>query len=100
MAIRKQSGDNMVKCPYCGKPAMSPWRKSALGPGRAVNCQTCGRKVAVHWIAVFAAIPAFLGGLALMKTTSLSLGLAAVVAGILAMGLLHTFLVPLVRSEG
>jgi len=78
---------------------MSRWSKSALGPGRAVNCQSCGRRVAAHWTAVFAAIPAFLGGVVLMKSTSIPLGLAAVVAGILAMGLLHTFLVPLVRSD-
>jgi hypothetical protein len=55
--------------------------------------------VAVHWIAIFAAIPAFLGGLVLMKSASLPLGLAAAVAGVLVMGLLHTFLVPLVRSD-
>ena len=89
----------MVKCPYCGKTAMSRWRKSALGPGRAVACQSCGRKVAVHWIAIFAAIPAFLGGFVLMKSASIPLGLAAAIAGVLAMGLLHTFLVPLVRAD-
>jgi hypothetical protein len=89
----------MVKCPYCGRPAMTLWRKSALGPGRAVNCQSCGKTVSAHWIAVFAAIPAFLGGLAMMKSESLVLGLAAVVGGVLVMGVLHTFLVPLVRSD-
>jgi len=78
---------------------MSHRKKSALGPGRAVACESCGRKVAVHWIAIFAAIPAFLGGLVLMKSASLPLGLAAAVAGVLVMGLLHTFLVPLVRSD-
>jgi endogenous inhibitor of DNA gyrase (YacG/DUF329 family) len=90
----------MVKCPYCGRAAMSLSRKSALGPGRAVSCQSCGKKVAAHWVAVFAAFPAFLGGLALMKSESLPLGIAAVVAGVLVMGVLHTFLVPLVRSDG
>jgi len=78
---------------------MSLLRKSGLGPGRAVPCQSCGKKVAAHWAAVFAAIPAFLGGLALMKSESLPLGIAAVVAGVLVMALLHTYLVPLVRSD-
>jgi cytochrome b subunit of formate dehydrogenase len=78
---------------------MTLWRKSALGPGRAVNCQSCGKTVSAHWIAVFAAIPAFLGGLALMKSESLLLGITAVVGGVLIMGALHTFLVPLVRSD-
>ena len=89
----------MVKCPYCDRPAMSLWRKSALGPGRAIDCQSCGKKVATHWIAIFAAIPAFLGGLVLLKSASLPLGIAAVLGGVLTMGLLHTFLVPLVRSD-
>jgi ABC-type uncharacterized transport system permease subunit len=53
----------------------------------------------VHWIAIFAAVPAFLGGYVLMKSASLPLGLAAAVAGVVAMGLLHTFLVPLVRGD-
>ena len=57
------------------------------------------RKVATHWIAIFAAIPAFLGGLVLLKSASLPLGVAAVVGGVLTMGVLHTFLVPLVRSD-
>ena len=89
----------MVKCPHCGRPAMSLLRKSALGPGRAINCQSCGKRVATHWIAIFAAIPAFLGGFALMKSESLALGVAAVVGGILLMGVLQTFLVPLVRDD-
>jgi cytochrome b subunit of formate dehydrogenase len=78
---------------------MSLLRKSALGPGRAIGCQSCGKKVATHWIAIFAAIPAFLGGFALMKSESLPLGLAAVAGGILVMAVLQTFLVPLVRSD-
>jgi len=84
---------------YCSRAAMSLGRKSALGPGRAVNCQSCGKRVAVHWIAIFAAIPAFMGGLVLMRSESLPLGIAAVVGGVLLMGVLHTFLVPLVRSD-
>ena len=78
---------------------MTRLRKSALGPGRALNCQSCGKKVAAHWSAVLAAIPAFLGGFALMKSASLPLGIAAVVAGILVMGAIHTYLVPLVRND-
>ena len=78
---------------------MSLWRKSSLGPGRVVNCQACGKKISAHWTGVFAAIPAFLGGFALMKSESLPLGLAAVAAGILVMGLIHTYLVPLIRND-
>ena len=89
----------MVKCPHCGKPSMTLLRKSALGPGRAVACQSCGRLVAVHWIAIFAAIPAFLGGYVLMNSASIPFGLSAMVGGVLGMALLQTYCVPLVRSD-
>ncbi len=78
---------------------MSLGRKSALGPGRVVRCESCGKAVAAHWTAIFAAIPAFLGGVALLKSESVLLGFAAVAGGILLMGVLHTFLIPLVRSD-
>ena len=89
----------MVKCPYCGRPAMSLMRKSGLGPGRTINCQSCGMPVTTHSMAVFAAIPAFLGGVAALKSASLLLGIAAVVGGVLTMAFIQTFLVPLVRSD-
>ena len=89
----------MVRCPYCGRPAMSLMRKSGLGPGRKINCQSCGRPVTPHSMSILAAIPAFLGGLAALKSASLLLGVAAVVAGVLAMAFLQTFLVPLVRGD-
>ena len=89
----------MVTCPYCSQPAMSLMRKAGLGPGRKVNCQSCGRPVTPHSMSVLTAIPAFLGGLLAMKSASLLLGAAAVVAGVLAMGFIQTFLVPLVRSN-
>ena len=89
----------MVRCPYCGRPAMSLMRKSGLGPGRKINCQSCGRPVTPHSMSILAAIPAFLGGLAALKSASLLLGVTAVVAGVLAMAFLQTFLVPLVRGD-
>jgi hypothetical protein len=51
-------------------------------------------------MAVFAAIPAFLGGLLALKSGSLLIGGGAVACGVLAMGIIQTFLVPLVRSDG
>ncbi|MEI6737398.1 MAG: hypothetical protein WCL29_02860 [Pseudomonadota bacterium] len=90
----------MIKCPHCNRTAMSFLRKSALGPGRAVNCQSCGKKISAHWSGIFAAIPAFLGGFALMKSASLPLGLAAVAGGLIVMGLIHTYLIPLIPNEG
>jgi hypothetical protein len=78
---------------------MTLWRKSALGPGRVVRCQSCGKMISAHWTGILAAAAAFLGGFALMKSESLPLGIAAVIAGVLIMGVLHTFAVPLVRND-
>ena len=89
----------MVKCPHCNGAAMSLLHKSALGPGRVVNCQSCGKRVAAHWTAIFAAVPAFAGGFVMLKSESLPLGLAAVAGGIVIMAVLHMFVVPLVRTE-
>jgi hypothetical protein len=89
----------MVKCPYCSRPAMTLMRKSGLAPGRSINCQSCGKPVMTHSSGVFAGIPAFLGGLIALKSGSLWFGTLAIVAGLLAMGLIQTFIVPIVRSE-
>ena len=89
----------MVKCPYCSRPAMSLARKAGLGPGRIVNCQSCGKPVTTHSLAVFAAIPAFVGGLVAVRSASLLQGGAAVLAGVLTMAFVQTFLVPLVRAD-
>lgn len=89
----------MVKCPYCGRAAMTLARKSGLGPGRVTNCQSCGKAVTPHSMGVFAAVPAVLGGLFALRSGSLLIGGAAVIAGVMAMALIQTFLVPLVRSD-
>ena len=89
----------MVTCPYCNRPAMRLGQKSALGPGRAVPCRSCGKLVSAHWVGILAAIPAFLGGYAFLEAESALLGFAAVAAGLLVMGLLQTFLVPLMKHN-
>jgi hypothetical protein len=77
---------------------MSLGEKASLGPGRVVRCRACGGAVTSHPAAILAAVPAFLGGFALLKSQSMMLGMAAVLAGLVAMALLHTFAVPLTRA--
>ncbi|MBA3505495.1 MAG: hypothetical protein H0T80_06890 [Betaproteobacteria bacterium] len=89
----------MVKFPWCSRPAMSLMRKSGLGPGRVVDCQACGKPVRTHSMSAFAAIPAILGGVLAMKSASFLSSTAAILGGVFAMGLIQTFLVPLVRSD-
>ncbi|HUQ26057.1 MAG TPA: hypothetical protein VM140_10320 [Burkholderiales bacterium] len=77
---------------------MSLWTKSSLGPGRAIACQSCGKRISTHWICIFAAVPAFLGGFAFLKADSTALGIACVVGGVIAMALIQTFAVPLMKA--
>ena len=88
----------MIKCPHCSRAAMTLGEKASLGPGRVVRCRSCGGNVAAHPIAILAALPAFLGGFAFLKSDSVPVGMAAVIAGLAAMALIHTFAVPLVKS--
>jgi len=46
-----------------------------------------------------AVMASFLGGYVLMKSDTVALGIAAVVGGVLLMGILQTFAVPLVRGD-
>jgi len=78
---------------------MSLARKSGLGPGRVINCESCGKRVTTHPMSIFAAVPAFLGGLFALKSGSMLLGAAYVVAGVLTMAFIQTFIVPLVRTD-
>jgi hypothetical protein len=89
----------MVKCPHCGRPAMSLMRKAGLGPGRMIGCQSCGKPVTTHSIAVFAAVPAVLGGFAALRSGSLLFGFLFVLCGVLAMALIQTFLIPLAGND-
>jgi hypothetical protein len=88
----------VVKCPHCAGTAMTLGQKASLGPGRIVRCQACGGGVAAHPVAILAALPAFMGGFAMLKSDSAVVGMAAIVAGLVAMALLHTFAVPLIKS--
>jgi hypothetical protein len=89
----------MNTCPHCKRAAMTLGQKSALGPGRVVACKSCGKPVAAHWIAVFTALPAFVGGFAYMKYGAFPIGIPAILGGLVAMALLQTFCVPLVRGD-
>jgi hypothetical protein len=88
----------MTRCPHCGHDAMSLAQKASLGPGRIVRCKSCGGGVSAHPMAILAALPAFMGGLAMLKSESALIGMAAIAAGLAAMALVHTFAVPLIRA--
>jgi hypothetical protein len=51
----------MFDCPHCGKPAISWFTKSWLGPGRSATCRECGEKLSVSWLSLIAMIPMVIG---------------------------------------
>jgi cytochrome b subunit of formate dehydrogenase len=89
----------MITCPRCKGAAMTLGEKALLGPGRAVRCRACGGRIATHWVGIFAALPAFLGGFAFLKADTVPLGLMFVLAGVAGMALLQTYVVPLMKVE-
>jgi len=89
----------MVTCPYCGRPAMSHWRKLGLGvggPGQTVRCQACGKPVGVSVWSLVAFLPF---GLSFYSIGRLHLPWFFVwmTSGVLLYVWVHTFIVPLVR---
>ncbi len=94
------TGGKMYQCPHCGKPAISALRKTILGPGVPVACQSCGKSIKItypSWLK--AAMP----GVAVMvvalffDSNLLVYGLST--AGLALMIGLHLLWVPLVKEE-
>lgn len=85
-------------CPHCGKPALSFWRKSFLGPARSSPCQSCSKRVSVSWAAMWTAAPVILVAAFPVLSGSAPDGIwiaALVVATVISM-VLQWYYVPLV----
>ena len=90
----------MYQCPHCGKPAISALRKTILGPGAPIACQSCGKNIKITYPAwIKAALP----GVAVMiialffDSKLLVYGLSTVWLALMI--LLHLLWVPLVKEE-
>ncbi len=69
----------LLNCPYCQHKAMGPLKKSLLGPARSVKCQSCQKRVSVHWASALMVIPALMCffGLPLIRNPAIVLPVAA-----------------------
>jgi hypothetical protein len=88
-----------VTCPLCQHQAMSPIEKLSLGPAKSVPCRNCGRRLRVSYGSLIGLIP-FLA--AIVWSVFLHAFVAKVLvwlAGILVMGAIHLFWVPLKAEE-
>jgi len=78
---------------------MTQFRKSFLGPARSVACDSCGRKVSVHWLGLSIIIPLLVG--IFLKPILLPAWYAylPLAAGIVATFAMQAFLIPLVPRD-
>ncbi|WP_339616278.1 hypothetical protein [uncultured Gilvimarinus sp.] len=91
----------MIKCPHCGEQAMTPLRKTLLGPAQSTGCKRCGGRISVSAAAFFALIP-FLLSMILANSLAdrgwLLIG-GSLAAGFLAMVYIHVTFIPLVPRD-
>lgn len=90
----------MFNCPHCGKPAITVFRKTILGPGVPVTCQSCGNYFKITYPAwLKAAIPgaAVMVGALFFDSKTLMYGVSLV--GLVLMIALHLMWVPLVKEQ-
>lgn len=90
----------MFQCPHCGKPAITALKKTVLGPGVPVACQSCGKSVKIAYPAwMKAALPGALVMVAALffESDLLVYGLSTV--GLALMIALHLWWAPLVKEE-
>lgn len=89
----------MYQCPHCGKPAISALRKTFLGPGVPVPCQSCKKEIKINfrdWLK--AALP---GGALMVAAMFFDSDLAVYglsLAGLALMIGLHLMRAPLVKE--
>jgi hypothetical protein len=88
----------MGNCPYCNKQAMTLLRQCFLGPESGVHCMSCGKSVAVPWVASLAALPVALGIVATIKFP-LPWSIAGLLLGLVAYVVIQWAFVPLVPRE-
>ena len=89
----------MYQCPHCGKPAITVLRKTLLGPGVPVACQSCGKSIKITYPAwLKAAFPgaAVMVGALFFDSEALMYGVSLV--GLALMIGLHLLWVPLVKA--
>jgi hypothetical protein len=95
-----QGWKEMYQCPHCGQPAISALRKTVLGPGVPVACQSCGKAIKITYPAwVKAAVPGALVMVAALFFESNLLVYGLSIAGLVLMIALHLLWVPLVKEE-
>ena len=85
----------MLTCPHCGKPGISAMRKMYLGPAVPATCKTCGKKVGVPYIAMFAVIPFAAAIVGSEFVEPFALKAALWVGGFVVMAFCHMRWVPL-----
>ena len=91
--------EKMYQCPHCGKPAITALRKTFLGPGAPVPCQSCQMNVKVSfpdWLKATLPGAAVMIAALFFESDAMVYGLSLI--GLALMIALHLLWVPLVRE--
>jgi len=87
----------MYKCPHCGKPGISVWRKLFLGPLVPTTCKQCGREVGVPYSSMLLVIPFLIAmTLAMMYLDSVMWKVVILVVLTLIMSVVYLKYIPLI----
>ena len=84
-----------LECPYCGKPAVSTWRKLCLGPVTTAKCEACGERISVSYLSVLFLVPFFAAMIWWALAVEPFWGLAALCGGALIVGVTFFLSMPL-----
>ena len=87
----------MYKCPHCGKPGISVWRKLCLGPLIPAICKQCGNEVGVPYSAIFFIFPFIIATvLAVIYIDSITLKIAILAVVAIIESVIYLKYVPLI----
>lgn len=92
----------MTTCPHCGLPALSAWRKLALGPAARLRCRHCALFVGVAPLPALASLmPAAMLVVAVLAgwMTRPAMMVAGAVVAVGFSALLYLTVVPLVPRQ-
>ena len=75
----------MYKCPHCGKPGISVWKKLTIGMYNPAICKECGNEVSVPYISALILagfIGAFIAVLSFVDSIILKIAISVVMASL------------------
>lgn len=87
-------------CPYCGKTAMSFFKKMLVGPGSDTKCGNCGKRIGINSYAMYIGVLFLLFFFIVMQeTTSNAVQVISFVLLSLIYGTMLNIFFPLIKKD-